>query len=79
MWSRPPCVTGRFSTSRATVTRVVSRIGIARTSSGRRIVATVVPATVQLAASASDAEPEADQLAAGVAHEHRARRRWAAG
>ena len=57
MWSRPPCVTGRFSTRRAIVTSVVSRIGIASTSSGRRIVATVVPATVQLAASASDASP----------------------
>ena len=57
MWSRPPCVTGRFSTSRAIVTSVVSRIGIASTRSGSRIVATVVPATVQLAASASDARP----------------------
>ena len=55
MWSRPPCVTGRFSTSRAIVTSVVSRIGIASTRSGRRIVATVVPATVQLAARASEA------------------------
>ena len=58
MWSRPPCVTGRFSTSRAIVTSVVSRIGIASTSSGSRIVATVVPATVQLAASASEARPK---------------------
>ena len=55
----PPWVTGRRSTSRTTVTSVVSRIGIASTSSGSSIVATVVPATVQLAArpSAASAKP----------------------
>ena len=51
----PPWVTGRRSASRLTVTSVVSRIGIASTSSGSSIVATVVPAVVQLAASPSTA------------------------
>ena len=54
VWSRPPCVTGRPSSSRTTVTSVVSRIGTASTSSGRRSVATVEPATVQLDASPSE-------------------------
>ena len=48
-------LTGRRSARRTIVTSVVSRIGIASTSSGRRIVATVVPAVVQLAASPSAA------------------------
>jgi len=51
VWSLPPWLTGRCSASRRIVTSVVSRIGIASTSSGRRTVATVVPAVVQLAAS----------------------------
>ena len=65
----PPCVTGRRSSVRRTVTSVVSRIGIASTSSGSSDVASVVPAVVQLEASAERGEPEADHLAAGVAHE----------
>ena len=55
MWSFPPCETGLRSRIRTIVTSVVSRIGIARISSGSSTVATVVPATVQLDASANDA------------------------
>ena len=51
----PPWVTGLRSASRRTVTSVVSRIGIASTSSGSRIVATVAPVVVQLDARASAA------------------------
>ena len=39
------------------VTSVVSRMGMARTIKGRRTVATVVPAAVQLAASPMQASP----------------------
>ena len=70
MWSFPPSVTGRFSRRRITVTSVVSRIGTASTSSGSSIVATVVPAVVQLAARPERGEHEAEHLAARVAHEH---------
>ena len=54
----PPCVTGRRSSVRRTVTSVVSRIGIASTSSGSRTLVSVAPAVVQLEASASDASPK---------------------
>ena len=46
LWSRPPCVTGRPSSSLTTVTSVVSRIGTARTMIGRSSVANVDDATV---------------------------------
>ena len=55
VWSRPPRVTGRPSRIRTMVTSVVSRIGTARTRIGSSSVATVEPATVQLAASPSEA------------------------
>ena len=42
---------------------------MARTIKGRRTVATVVPAAVQLAASPDAGQPESEQLAASVAHE----------
>ena len=51
----PPCETGRRSSSRTIVTSVVSRIGIASTSSGSSVVASVVPATFQLDESANEA------------------------
>ena len=54
----PPCVTGRRSRVRRTVTRVVSRIGIASTSSGSTMPVSVAPAVVQLEASASEASPK---------------------
>ena len=54
----PPCVTGRRSSVRRTVTSVVSRIGIASTSSGSRTLVSVAPAVVQLDASASAASPK---------------------
>ena len=53
----PPCVTGRRSSVRRTVTSVVSRMGIASTSSGSRTLVSVAPAVVQLDASASPASP----------------------
>ena len=46
LWSRPPCETGRPSSSRTIVTSVVSRIGTASTSTGSTSVATVDDATV---------------------------------
>ena len=60
MWSRPPCETGRPSSRRSTVTSVVSSIGTASTSSGRTSVASVVPATLYVAASPS--EPSAKPI-----------------
>ena len=51
------------------MTSVVSRIGTARTSTGRTNVATVVPATRQLDEEAERGEREAERLAPGVAHE----------
>ena len=51
------------------MTSVVSRIGIASTSSGSSIVATVVPAVVQLAASPSAASTKPSTWLPGVAHE----------
>ena len=54
----PPWVTGRRSIVRRTVTSVVSRIGIASTSSGSTMLVSVAPAVVQLDASASEARPK---------------------
>ena len=54
----PPWVTGRRSSVRRTVTSVVSRIGIASTSSGSTRLVSVAPAVVQLDASASEARPK---------------------
>ena len=54
----PPWVTGRRSSVRRTVTSVVSRIGIASTSSGSTMLVSVAPAVVQLEASASEARPK---------------------
>ena len=54
----PPWVTGRRSSVRRIVTRVVSRIGIASTSSGSTMLVSVAPAVVQLEASASEARPK---------------------
>ena len=55
MWSRAALVTGPPLEQRTNVTSVVSRIGIASTSSGSSVVASVVPATFQLDESANDA------------------------
>ena len=51
------------------VTSVVSRIGTARTRTGRISVATVVPATRQLDDEPERGEREPEHLAARVAHE----------
>ena len=51
------------------MTSVVSRIGTASTRIGSNSVATVVPATFQLAVEPECGEREAEHLAAGVAHE----------
>ena len=55
MWSRPPWVTDRPERSLSAVTSVVSRIGIARISTGSATVAIVVPASLYEAISPSEA------------------------
>ncbi len=55
VWSWPPWWTGRPSTSRTAVTSAVSRIGTARTRSGRMRVATVVSATFHEVSSPREA------------------------
>ena len=54
LWSRPPWAIDRPSSSRTTVTSVVSRIGTARTSTGSSSVTSVDDATVY-----ADARPSA--------------------
>ena len=69
MWSRPPCVTGRRSTRRTTVTSVVSRIGIASTSRGSEHRRDRRPGGRPARGERERGEQEPEQLAARVAHE----------
>ena len=66
----PPCVTGRRSARRRTVTSVVSRIGIASTSSGRSVDRrNGRPGGRPARREPERGEHEAEHLAAPVAHE----------